>query len=79
MKNLISFLCLSFFVFHFSFVNAQHKKKGPTHSKSKAYNSADYPSNEYSTKIDTASLGQVKIQLIHVMNIALSEDLARSR
>ena len=53
---------------------AQHKK-GAT-KKVKAYSSEDYPSSEYSTKIDTASLGVIKIQLIHVLETGLKEDPA---
>ena len=50
----------------------QHKK--PTHPKTKAYNSADYPADQYTTKTDTGSLGQVKLQAIHVLSKGLTED-----
>jgi hypothetical protein len=50
---------------------AQHKGGN---KKPKAYNSSDYPSDQYNTKIDTASLGVVKIRLIHVMSTGLTED-----
>ncbi len=52
---------------------AQHKK-GPSKPKSKAYNSADYPSDQYKTRIDTAKLGQVNCVAVHVMSKALSEE-----
>jgi hypothetical protein len=53
---------------------AQHK--GPVTKKPKAYNSSDYPADQYSTRIDTASLGVIKIQLIHVLQTGLTEDPA---
>src|ERR1700722_16031027 len=52
----------------------QHKKGAPHSAKTKAYNSADYPSDQWLTRIDTATLGAVKLQAIHVMSKALAEE-----
>jgi hypothetical protein len=51
----------------------QHKK-GPSKPKTKAYNSADYPADQYSTRTDTGSLGAVKLQTIHVLSKGLTSD-----
>jgi hypothetical protein len=48
--------------------------KGTPHKKVKAYNDADYPADQYSTRTDTASLGVVKLQTIHVMSTGLREE-----
>ncbi|NNM94807.1 MAG: hypothetical protein HKL88_05000 [Bacteroidia bacterium] len=53
---------------------AQKNKKSTHKAKVKPYMSADYPADQWSTKIQNATLGEVSIQMIHVQNIGLEQD-----
>ena len=69
MKKIFSLVLIFFWVTAFS----QHNK-GVPHHKVKAFNAADYPADQYSTRTEEKSLGEVKIEVVHVQSKGLTED-----
>lgn len=70
MKKILAVLLIFFCINAFG----QHKK-GAAHQKIKAYSPSDYPADQYSTRTEEKSLGEVKIQIIHVMSKGLTSDI----
>lgn len=69
MKKILALLFIVFCVTAFG----QHNKNAP-HHKVKAYNAADYPADQYTTRTEEKSLGEIKVELVHVQSKGLTED-----
>ncbi len=74
MKNKLVPLIILFLIFNLYNARAQKGKGGAHHAKVKPFSSADYPPDQWSTKIQNATLGEVQIQIVHVQSNGLQEE-----